>query len=289
MIILHGGSSNTKAHRATSAFYARCLAWSGITVLTYDKRGTGASDGEVQTATFDDYVSDALAAVTFLKNHERLETHKVGILGPSQGGRIAALAAAGSSDVSFIVTLAAPLVSIADVCYFSSLNFLKRMGISDSEKIKVLPLWQKHYASIEKNDQNALQKLDKEIIEMAAIVDKKFLPLKSKQLSNLKDFGMGDFQPMYNSMQNDYITELAKIKIPWLSIYGELDKAVPVQASVKIMKDQMDIAGNNKYEIKIIPNVGHGFRNAKTKQYYPVEKHILDWLVALKLFTGETN
>ncbi len=122
VVILHGGSSNVKAHRATSSYYAQCFANNGIAVMIYDKRGTGDSGGEYSNSTFDDFVQDALSAVSFFKKQKKVDPQKVGIFGPSQGGRIAALAAARSSDVSFIATLAAPLVSIADLMYFSSMD-----------------------------------------------------------------------------------------------------------------------------------------------------------------------
>ena len=255
VVILHGGSSNVKAHRATSSYYANRFAKNGIAVLIYDKRGTGDSGGQVSTATFDDYVNDALNAVKFLKTQDNINHKYVGIFGPSQGGRIAALAAARSTEIAFIATMSAPLVSVADICYFSSMDFLNRMGISDSVKNVVIPLWQKHYSFVEKGDNKGLTELDLEIDKLLNNVEKKFLPLKSDQISHLKDFNMGDFQPMYNSMQNDYISEISKVKIPWLNIYAEFDKAVPLEASVKIMKDQMSIAGNEYFEVKILPNL----------------------------------
>jgi len=279
VVILHGGSSNIKAHRATSSYYGWRFAKKGISALIYDKRGTGDSGGEVSASTFDDYVQDALSAVRCLKKQEKINAQQVVILGPSQGGRIATLAAARSSDISFIATLAAPLVSIADLMYFSSINILQYMKISDSLKQVVEPLWIKHYACVENKDEQGLDELDIEIDRLGNSVDKRFLPFKSDQLTHLKDFSRGDFQPQYNSMTNDYITELSNIKIPWISIYAEFDNAVPVEASIKIMKEQMAIAGNEDYVIKIIPDVDHGFKNIKTKKYFRVEDIAIEWIL----------
>jgi len=189
------------------------------------------------------------------------------------------LAAARSSDVAFIATIATPLVSIADLCYFSSMDFLKRMGITDSVKHMVNPLWKKHYAYVENGDMQGLKELDLEIEKFYENVDTLFLPLKSEKLDHLKDFRLGDFQPMYNSMERDYISELSKVKVPWLSIYAEFDNAVPVESSIKIMKEQMATGGNKDYEIKIIPDVNHGFRNVETKKYSPGEDMVIDWIL----------
>ncbi len=80
-------------------------------------------------------------------------------------------------------------------------------------------------------------------------------------------------------MTNNYISELSKIKTPWISIYAEFDRAVPVEASINIMKEQMAIAGNTNYEIKIIPNADHGFKDIKTKKYLNVENTAIDWII----------
>ena len=140
VVILQGGSSNVKAQRSTSEYYANRFAKKGIAALMYDKRGTGDSGGEFRTSTFDDLVMDAINAVQFLKEQAKINPQKIGIFGPSQGGRIAALAAARSPDIAFIATLSTPLVPVADLCYFSSMDFLKRMGITDSVKSLVDPM-----------------------------------------------------------------------------------------------------------------------------------------------------
>jgi len=273
VVILHGGSSNVKAHRSTSDYYGYRFAKRGIAALIYDKRGTGDSGGEVSKSIFDDYVVDAINAIQFLKKQAKINPHQIGIIGPSQGGRIAALAAARSSDVAFIATLSAPLVSVADLMYFSTMSFIE---IDDSTKIIVDPLWKKHFKCVEHGDVQGLKNLDFEIDYYAKTIKTQFLPPKSE---NLKAFDKGDFQPMYNSMKNDYLSELSKVKIPWLNIYAEYDRAVPVEASIEVMKTQMAIGGNKDYEIKIIPDVGHGFKNIETKEYFRVEDIAIDWIL----------
>ncbi|MEE9465308.1 MAG: alpha/beta fold hydrolase [Candidatus Neomarinimicrobiota bacterium] len=279
VVILHGGSSNVKNQRSTSEYYGYRFAKRGIAALVYDKRGTGDSGGDFNESTLDDYAIDAISAIMFLKKQANINSQKIGIFGPSQGGRIAALAAARSPEVAFIATIAAPLVSVADLCYFSSMDFLSRMGITDSVMQMVNPLWKRHYEYVESGDSQGLSELDLEIEVFYELVDTLFLPLKSGNLDHLKDFRLGDFQPMYNSMERDYISELSKIQVPWFSIYAEFDSAVPIESSIKIMRKQMAIGGNQDYEITIIPDVGHGFRNMDTNEYYRVEDHAIDWIL----------
>jgi len=191
------------------------------------------------------------------------------------------MAAARSHDVAFVTSISAPLVSIADLCYFSSMHFIKQMGITDSLKNLVDPLWIKHYSFVEKGDVKGLKKLDLEIEKLYTNVDSIFLPLTSDKHDHLKDFRLGDFQPQYNSMTRDYISELSKIKVPWLNIYAECDEAVPVEPSIEIMKKQMRIGGNNKHKIKVIPDLNHGFRHVETKEYFPVEDVVIEWILKI--------
>lgn len=276
VVILHGGSSNVKSHRFTSMYFARRFVNKGIAVLIYDKRGTGDSDGEVSKCVFDDYVNDAINAVKFLKQQDKINPEQVGLFGPSQGGRIAALAAARCPDAAFVVSAAGPLVSIADVCYFSAMDYLNSNDITDSLMNVVNPLWVEHFALVEKRDTTGLKKLDGKIEEYYSFVDSLFLPSKFDMLDSL-----GDFQPMYNSMSRDYITELSNVKVPWLSIYAEFDNATPVEASIEVLKEQMKIGGNEKYEIEVVPNVNHMFIDLETKKFFPFENIAIEWILDL--------
>lgn len=276
VVILHGGSSNVKAHRSTSTYYAMRFVKNGIAALIFDKRGTGDSGGNVNESVFDDYVSDAIEAVKFLKQLDTINIQQVGIFGPSQGGRIGALAAARNNEIDFVVSISGPLVSLADLCYHSSMYYLYFIGITDSIKNIVDPLWQNHYNLVEEGDIEGLKELDAMIEKYYNKVDTIFLPQKSEELNDL-----GDFQPMYNSMTRDYISELSNIKVPWLSIYADFDDAVPVDASIKILKEQMEIGGNKDYEVKVIPNVNHMFRDIETEEYFPVENIAIEWILKI--------
>ena len=83
-------------------YQADYLARKGIVVLLPDKRGCGKSGGEWYTAGFNDFAGDALSAVQYLSQVESVDTEKIGLLGLSQGGWIAPLAATESSDINFL-------------------------------------------------------------------------------------------------------------------------------------------------------------------------------------------
>lgn len=89
---------------------ADSLTRQGIAVLRTDKRGVGRSTGEYASATTEDFVSDALAAVAFLAARSDVDRRHIGLLGHSEGALIAPAAAIRSRDVAFVVLIGAPAV-----------------------------------------------------------------------------------------------------------------------------------------------------------------------------------
>jgi len=83
------------------AVIADALAKAGIATLRYDDRGFGHSTGNGQSATTDDFASDAEQALRQLRS---MGYEKVGILGHSEGGTIAYMLAAKQLP-DFVVSL----------------------------------------------------------------------------------------------------------------------------------------------------------------------------------------
>jgi alpha-beta hydrolase superfamily lysophospholipase len=115
----------------------------GLAVLTYDKRGVGKSTGtyvNVGTARsveiFDLLADDALAGVATLKARKDIASHHIGLGGASQAGWIVPLAASKSKDVSFLVILSGPAVSVGEEIAYSRLAGADPgsiQGLSDTE------------------------------------------------------------------------------------------------------------------------------------------------------------
>ena len=89
------------------------LARRGIAVLRYDDRGVAGSTGDFGSATTADFALDAQSAAEYLD--ARPEVTSVGIVGHSEGGIIAPVAARATRAVDFAVLLAGPGVSGREV------------------------------------------------------------------------------------------------------------------------------------------------------------------------------
>ncbi len=112
------------------------LARNGVVVLLPDKRGCGKSEGEWHTASFDDYAGDAVAAIELLNQHPSVDGNRLGVVGFSQGGWVAPLAASKSPLVTFAAivsgSLARPVDQLAyevrsDIAASGAPNFAARL------------------------------------------------------------------------------------------------------------------------------------------------------------------
>ncbi len=103
LVVAHGSGRVTRDRYAE---ISENLATNGYALLTYDKRGVGDSGGTyvgVSPANSDEVFrqlsDDIIAGVELLKRRPDIRADRIGVYGVSQGGWIAPLTAARSSDV----------------------------------------------------------------------------------------------------------------------------------------------------------------------------------------------
>jgi pimeloyl-ACP methyl ester carboxylesterase len=79
----------------------------GVAVLRFDDRGVGRSGGDYARATTADFVTDAQAAIAFLRKTPLIAPQQVGLLGHGEGANVALLAAAQPQNTpAFVASLA---------------------------------------------------------------------------------------------------------------------------------------------------------------------------------------
>ncbi|MFZ0962973.1 MAG: alpha/beta fold hydrolase [Terriglobia bacterium] len=90
VVFFHGfKGSRTEAH-VMFVKCSRALAQAGIASLRFDFYGSGESDGEFREMTLRGEVADGRAAVAFLRGQTGIDPERVGLLGLSLGGAVAA-------------------------------------------------------------------------------------------------------------------------------------------------------------------------------------------------------
>lgn len=88
---------------------AGALSDAGYFVVRFDKRGIGQSGGRAESATLEDYADDALRVVEWLGKRKDIDPKRIALVGHSEGGYVAMLAAArGGGKVAAIALVASP-------------------------------------------------------------------------------------------------------------------------------------------------------------------------------------
>lgn len=85
---------------------AHHLSKNGIIVLRFDDRYFGVSSSKFHNSSMEDYASDVSAGIDFLVKNKKVDKNKVGVVGHSEGGLHAPIAATMNKKIKFIVSLA---------------------------------------------------------------------------------------------------------------------------------------------------------------------------------------
>lgn len=87
ILFLIGWKSEQKRHFDK----AETLAKLGFICMTFDPRSHGESQGDRDSLTINDYLTDAITAYDYLKNLKEVDSEKIGVVGASFGGYLACL------------------------------------------------------------------------------------------------------------------------------------------------------------------------------------------------------
>ncbi len=95
VVLFHGFTGNRQESHGMFVKCSRALALAGIASLRFDFYGSGESDGDFREMTLRREIADGRAAVAFLREQAGIDPKRVGLLGLSLGGAVAATLAPG--------------------------------------------------------------------------------------------------------------------------------------------------------------------------------------------------
>jgi pimeloyl-ACP methyl ester carboxylesterase len=257
------GRDEEQAGHKLALVMADALTRDGCAVLRYDKRGVDKSTGDYSAATTLDFASDARAAVSYVRGRSDIVRAKVGLIGHSEGGTIAAIVAAKDPSLAFIVMMAA--FSIPGKVLVAEQT--RRIAIADGQAQAMATqtynlnrrLYDAIAASKDQSDAEArVRKIlaatkpapDKDEVDQAILFTK--LPAMRFILA---------FDPAQI---------LSEIHVPVLALYGSKDLVVPTDLNLPVLRETL--THDKDVTIKEMPGLNHLFQHAKTGSPREFEK-----------------
>lgn len=271
VILLHGSAPFDRncVHFGHQPFlvWADHLTKQGIAVLRYDKRSSGKSTGDYSTATLEEFAQDALAGVEYLKTRPEVNPKQIGLVGHSEGGMTAALAASKSHDVAFIVLMAAPAVNWEELVTLQEELLQRTDGVAEETIAKSLAFRKQVFDIVKKENNRAVAEGQ---IRAAFAKYLRTLTPEECQLATTY-YGPIDAQvQMFNSawfrygISDDPSSFLKKVSVPILALNGDRDCIVSPKQNLNKIDQMLKEAGHQDYTAVILPNVNHGFQTCLT-------------------------
>ena len=251
------------------------LTRQGIGVLRFDDRGHAKSTGDFGAATTADFAEDVLSAVTYLKSRKEVDKKNIGLIGHSEGGIIAPLAANKSKDVAFIVLLASTGISGTE------------LSVMQSKTLRGFPV--KDEVAYEKNTRKAIaiitsgksnEAIKKEVRAHYNAFLRPILTSLGAPEKNINAFINNQVKASTKPWNRYFLEynpadEFEKLQIPVLSLNGSKDTQVDAKINQTGIKNAL-IKGNNKdYKILELEGLNHFFQECETghmNEYRKIEQ-----------------
>jgi len=256
-------------HHKSTLVVADYLTRHGIGVLRYDSRGIGKSTGNFYKSTPLELSCDLLAWKEYLTTRNEIISSEIGIIGHSEGGMVAAMAATQSSDFDFIVMLGAAGLKMRDVFEEQT-----RLRVESGEMS-----WE-HYDFQQKGAQKIYELMElkqdsKTIKDSLMKYKEEFIsvyfdslakgPDKQQTLKNLYLNIITIRSSPHNlfNLNLNPIYYLEKVTCPVLSLGGSLDRLVSSKENQEAIKQALVKAGNKNFQIIELEGLNHFFQECE--------------------------
>jgi pimeloyl-ACP methyl ester carboxylesterase len=264
VVAVHGASEGTRSWYLYRHLHD-VLPPAGIGVVTFDRRGDGASTGTPSRGHFGTQADDVLAVA------DAAGAERVGLWGISQGGWVAPLAAARSDRVAFLVLLASTGVTPAAQMRYAVAEQIRRGGFDEEAVARAASLQARAEAWIGGEDVGDLN------AALAAAAREPWWPLV------FLPEGLPP-EPEAAAIRRELADEMffepepvfAAVRVPTLLFYGDDDSWTPVQPSI----DAWRRARGDEVEVVVLPATGHEPVQPDGELSQAYERMLVEWVRA---------
>lgn len=268
------------------------LSRAGIAVLRVDDPGIGQSTPHPKPPTTADFATDVEAGVAFLKQDDRID--RIGLIGHSEGGLIAAIVTSRSNDVGFVVLMAGPGVPGAELLRKQNERIFDAAGIAGERKQNLLTLLDRLFTILTSEDmaedkrRQGVDEIVRQQLEINGVPPAK---QDEAQVQALAEQALTPWMRYFLTF--DPRPALEKIRVPVLALNGELDVQVDAEQNLTAIAAALEKGGNQDVTVHRLPEHNHLFQRARTglmNEYGAIEETlspkvldlIRDWILSVR-------
>lgn len=245
---------------------APLLAEQGVAVLRFDERGVGASEGDNAVATSADLAGDVEAAAAFLRGRGDIDPDRIGLLGHSEGGMIAAMIAARDPGIAFVIALAPPVADPLEGLVRQERRLLETAGAPAEVVEGQVAMTRTSLELTLAEDWTALEALLRETVtqQLAAMPEERRAELGDMAglTESLVAQTMVQFRGwMRYFLSHDAQADWRRVAVPALVVFGGRDTQVDLVQHRSALEEAVE---GDEVTIVVLPDVNHLFQEATT-------------------------
>jgi pimeloyl-ACP methyl ester carboxylesterase len=231
----------------------------GMTVLTYDQRGTGVSSGNWLFTSPESKAADVVAALRSLAGDQTIDFHRIGVWAVSYGGWVAPVVAQ-RYPLAFMILKSADSGSVADNTLYGVRQDLERDHRFSAQQVAAA-------LTLERRMLNCLainspcQITDEELrwakkqpwFSLTRIPPDARIPLPEPVLAGYRASLIYDPTPV-----------LEQTTVPTLALFGSLDRNVDAGASERGFRADFAKSGMKDVTFRMFPGADHHLEQSRT-------------------------
>lgn len=257
------------------------LTRNGVAVLRYDDRGVGQSSGGNSNPTTEDFAGDALLGLALISGRPEVDRNRVGLFGHSEGAIVAAIAAARSPEVKFIVMMAGTATPGDQVLRKQAIDLARAGGADDTQVAAILAAHAAMLDAIRKGADDVEVERTVKVLANAQIdalseAQRSQIPDRTAYVDRVAKTQAAGIRSRWMRYFIDFdpSSVLVKVGCPVLALFGGKDLQVPESVNRAPLEAALAKGGNTSVTVKSYLDANHLFIPAVTGS--PAEYPTLD-------------
>ena len=249
-LIIHTPGAGPITRAEVFDYYLKMLPHKGVAVLTYDKRGSGNSTGNLQNATYDDLASDLEAIIAHVRNKKELDINpdNIGISGYDQASLVMPIVLAKDNKLKFMLSLAGTALSVEAQEYLACQFRMESDGFDAVQVNLALNYLKDMFKYLRGELPESDFKAHSDKIKDTPIA--KYVTLFDNKEYMQQWSVRHDFDP---------VNYLNQVKVPMLFAYADNDLIAPPKYNYPVIKKVFEKVNNPQNQLIVYSDANHLF------------------------------